>query len=158
MTDLSKLVRPLVIDRAFFFIHASGEIEFFHRHDDAHDAAWRLGRNFHEYDAETIARYGARLTTAFDEWKREEQVCHTARIIAALDPDAVASMLADADERARKAEREACAEIDRFRAALDRIAKMRVDPEMKTRGIQLFKIARKVAIDAIRARGEGGEA
>ena len=116
MTDLSKLVKPLVWQK-----HPDAD------HDPECNEHYGGGQNnlagqneYAVYPHPCAIGYfvldvmGNRCDEDFPSIKAAKaaaQADYTARILAALDADAVAALIAEAEERGRKAEREACAKV-----------------------------------------------
>lgn len=96
VVDWTKIVKPLEMDNVWFVVHACGSFEFFAREHDAHDQAYFLGRPFHKYSKDSEEKYDEKIAIALGEFVKNEKEYHTARILAAIDTDALEAMLATA--------------------------------------------------------------
>jgi hypothetical protein len=77
-------VKPLVFDRVYFVIHASGSFEFFTSEHEAENRGDWLGRGYYIYSAEMVEKFGERLSKAKLDWMADEQTAHEQRILAAI--------------------------------------------------------------------------
>jgi hypothetical protein len=77
-------VKPLVFDRVYFVIHASGSFEFFTSEHEAENRGDWLGRGYYIYSAEMVEKFGERLSKAKEKWEADEQSSHDWHIRAAI--------------------------------------------------------------------------
>ena len=91
-------VKPLVLDVAYFVVHASGHFSFFTSESEAEAYGYSLGRGYYYYADTATVTYGDRLRKAHEEWQNEEQKCHLMRILSAIEPAPSARIAAMIEE------------------------------------------------------------